>query len=61
MAGPKRKMLGTHIWEHFEDLVGDGKDSIGVHLVPQLGPCRSVPLGGEQKGRSITAARQRHP
>ena len=51
----------THIWEHFEDFGGDGKDPAGVHLVPQLGPCGSVPLGGEQKGGSVTASRQRHP
>lgn len=53
--------IWTHIWKHLEDLSGDGKDTTGVHLISQLCSCRSVPLGGEQKGRSITAARQRHP
>lgn len=51
----------THIGEHLEDLGGDGKDAAGVHLVPQLGAGGGVPLGGEQKGRSVAAARQRHP
>lgn len=53
--------IGTHIWEHLEDFRGDGKDAAGVHLISQLCSCRSVPLGGEQKWGSITAARQRHP
>ena len=51
----------THIWEHLEDLGCDGQDAAGVHLVPQLGPCRRVPLGGEQEGGSITAPGQRRP
>ena len=51
----------THIREHLEDLSCDGQDATGVHLIPQLGPCRCVPLGGEQEGGSVTAAGQRRP
>lgn len=61
MEDPKQQSGRTHIWEHFEDLGGDGKDPAGVHLVPQLGARGGVPLGGEQEGRSIAAAGQRHP
>lgn len=57
----RRERRRTHIWKHLEDLRGDGKDTAGIHLVPQFGPCRRVLLGGEQKGRSVTAASQRHP
>lgn len=49
------------MWKHLKDLIGDRKNTTGVHLVSQLAPCRSVSLGGEQKGRSVTAAGQRHP
>lgn len=51
----------THIGEHLEDLSSDGQDATGVHLIPQLGACWGVPLGGEQEGGCITATRQRHP
>lgn len=62
MQGPeRRRKKQTHIWEHFEDLGGDGKDPAGVHLVAQLGARRGVPPGGEEEGRGIAAARQRHP
>lgn len=61
MKGPKNQSGQTHIWKHFEDLGGDGEDPAGVHLVPQLGARRGVPLGGKQKGGSIAASGQRHP
>lgn len=61
MQGPKQQSGRTHIWEHFEDLGGDGKDPAGVHLIAQLGARGGVPLGGEQEGWSIAAAGQRHP
>lgn len=61
MEGRQQQSGRTHIWEHFEDLGGDGEDPAGVHFVPQLGARGGVPLGGEQEGRSIAAARQGHP
>lgn len=51
----------THVRKHLEDLSGDGQDAAGVHLIPQLGSWGCVPLGGEQEGWGIAAARQRHP
>lgn len=61
MESLKQRSGQTHIWEHFEDLGGDGKDPAGVHLVAQLGARRGVGLGGEQEGRSVAASGQRHP
>lgn len=51
----------THVRKHLEDLSTDGQDATGVHLIPQLGACWSVPLGCEQEGGCITTPRQRHP